>query len=415
MKHERLAYDGHSVGGWLAASALVVLALGCADAKYEKDVPADAGDAGDAKRISDGQPDAPVTPGACGPGAIDRSKGKAEACDCDRECQTGFCVDGLCCRSACGEPCRACDLPSSLGDCAVVPAGRIPSDPAECSPSTPSTCGRDGTCDGRGGCRRYVAGTECRPGQCDGDEDCVMLLLDGLINFSRSFLPETRGGTMDAPLFFIIVMDPTEIYKESHNLDVMASYPLDLYLAGLRYAHPREIVSLIDRVEHRLGTPAALEGFLYTHETSDISAGPLESTYTQLKTMIEKLEAELTLAEKIRAVDQDDVAERVLTTHFIRDLMGNLSAFSKQKLRCVKCNHSYRRMPLAGKCIRCGGNIIPTVHEGSVKKYLEVSRAICEKYRVSEYTKQRVMVLDRAMDSTFGLEKDHQGGLADFM
>ena len=59
----------------------------------------------------------------------------------------------------------------------------------------------------------------------------------------------------------------------------------------------------------------------------------MESTYTQLKTMAEKLEAELDLAEKIRAVDADDVAERVLNTHFIRDLMGNLSAFSKQKFR----------------------------------------------------------------------------------
>ncbi len=252
-------------------------------------------------------------------------------------------------------------------------------------------------------------------GQCDGDEDCIMLLLDGLINFSRAFLPESRGGTMDAPLVLTTTIDPSEIDKESHNLDVMAAYPLELYLAGLRYAHPREIAPLLDRVENRLGTPAALEGFFYTHETADISAGPLESTYTQLKTMIEKLEAELTLAEKIRAVDQDDVAERVLTTHFIRDLMGNLSAFSKQKLRCVKCNHSYRRMPLAGKCTRCGGNIIPTVHEGSVKKYLEVSRTICARYKVSEYTKQRVMVLERAIDSTFGQEKDTQLGLADFM
>ena len=98
---------------------------------------------------------------------------------------------------------------------------------------------------------------------------------------------------MDAPLVLTTSIDPAEVDKESHNLDVMGSYPLELYLAGLRYAHPREIVSLIDRVEHRLGTPAAMEGFLYTHETSDISAGPLESTYTQLKTMIEKLEAEL--------------------------------------------------------------------------------------------------------------------------
>jgi DNA polymerase II large subunit len=252
-------------------------------------------------------------------------------------------------------------------------------------------------------------------GQCDGDEDCIMLLLDGLINFSRAFLPDSRGGTMDAPLVLTTRIDPSEIDKESHNIDVASSYPLELYLAALEYRHPREVSGLIDRVERRLGTPESLEGFRFTHDTSDISAGPLESTYTELKTMLEKLEAELALAEKIRAVDQDDVAERVLTTHFIRDLMGNLSAFSRQKFRCTKCNSSYRRMPLAGKCTRCGGNIIPTVHEGSVKKYLEMSRAICEKYHVSDYTRQRVMVLDLAIESTFGEEKSEQLGLADFM
>lgn len=252
-------------------------------------------------------------------------------------------------------------------------------------------------------------------GQCDGDEDCIMLLLDGLINFSRSFLPETRGGSMDAPLVLTTRIDPAEIDKESHNLDVGAAYPLDFYLATLRYAHPKEMEGNIDRVGRRLGTPAQLEGFSFTHDTADISAGPLESTYTQLKTMIEKLEAELALAERIRAVDEDDVAERVLTTHFIRDLQGNLSAFSKQKFRCVKCNTSYRRMPLAGKCTRCGGNIIPTVHEGSVKKYLEMSLDICARYRVSEYTRQRVQVLDMAIESTFGQEKSQQMGLADFM
>jgi DNA polymerase II large subunit len=143
--------------------------------------------------------------------------------------------------------------------------------------------------------------------------------------------------------------------------------------------------------------------------------------YTQLKTMTEKLEAELALAERIRAVDADDVAERVLTTHFIRDLVGNLAAFSKQKFRCTKCNASYRRLPLAGKCTKfrgrgiCNGNIIPTVHEGSVKKYLEMSREICRKYKVSEYTRQRVEVLDLAITSTFGEEKQQQLGLADFM
>ena len=40
---------------------------------------------------------------------------------------------------------------------------------------------------------------------------------------------------------------------------------------------------------------------------------------------------------------------------------------------------------------------------------------ICRKYKVSEYTKQRVEVLDLSITSTFGEEKQQQLGLADFM
>jgi len=35
---------------------------------------------------------------------------------------------------------------------------------------------------------------------CDGDEDSVMLLMDALLNFSLSYLPQKRGGKMDACL-----------------------------------------------------------------------------------------------------------------------------------------------------------------------------------------------------------------------
>ena len=81
----------------------------------------------------------------------------------------------------------------------------------------------------------------------------------------------------------------------------------------------------------------------------------------------------------------------------------------------MKCNAKYRRMPLAGKCTRCGGNVIPTVHEGSVKKYLDMSRNICETYAISEYTKQRMDVLCMQIESTFGQPPERQLGLADFM
>lgn len=242
-----------------------------------------------------------------------------------------------------------------------------------------------------------------------------MLLLDGLINFSRTFLPETRGGSMDAPLVLTSRLDPKEVDKESHNVDVVDHYPLALYEAALTYAPPKDLEKVIDHVDLRLGTPTQYEGFRFTHDTADISAGPLESTYTKLGTMLEKMQAELELAEMIRAVDEDDVAERVLNTHFIRDLMGNLRAFASQTVRCTKCGQKYRRMPLSGKCTRCGGKILQTVHEASVKKYLTMSRNLCKKYDISEYTTQRVEVLDMAILSTFGEEKEKQLGLADFM
>ena len=123
----------------------------------------------------------------------------------------------------------------------------------------------------------------------------------------------------------------------------------------------------------------------------------------------------------ISGVARLSACRRTLRVLLLLEVLANLSAFSKQKFRCTKCNTSYRRMPLAGKCTKfkgrgiCNGNIIPTVHEGSVKKYLEMSREMCRKYKISEYTKQRMEVLDLAITSTFGEEKHEQLGLADFM
>jgi len=50
-----------------------------------------------------------------------------------------------------------------------------------------------------------------------------------------------------------------------------------------------------------------------------------------------------------------------------------------------------------------------------VKKYLEISRRICATYHISPYTRQRIEVLARAMESTFGIESEKQKALADFM
>jgi DNA polymerase II large subunit len=171
----------------------------------------------------------------------------------------------------------------------------------------------------------------------------------------------------------------------------------------------------MDTVTGRLGTPAQYEGFGFTHDTSNIAAGPRNSAYKTIGTMIEKMDAQLALARKIKAVDPQDVAERIINSHFLPDLIGNLRSFSKQKVRCTKCGAKYRRPPLRGTCTKCGGNIVLTVHEGSVKKYLETSLRIADEYNVRHYTKQRLELLEIEMRSLFENDKVKQKGLADFM
>jgi len=248
---------------------------------------------------------------------------------------------------------------------------------------------------------------------CDGDEDSVILLLDCLLNFSRSFLPDKRGGLMDAPLVLTTRIDPNEIDKEAHNLDLLPGYPKALYEAAERFAHPKEVEPLIDTVSKRIGTVLQYEGFAYTHETSDIAAGPLASAYGA-GTMVEKIDKQLDLALRIRAVDPNDVVARIVVHHFLPDLIGNLKAFSSQQVRCTKCGEKFRRIPLRGRCAACGGNLTLTVHESSVKKYLEISKKISSQFEVSNYLRQRIDLIEEAIASLFTSDKAQDLKLDDF-
>jgi DNA polymerase II large subunit len=235
----------------------------------------------------------------------------------------------------------------------------------------------------------------------DGDEDCIMLLLDGLLNFSRSYLPDSRGGLMDAPLVLAIRLDPNEIDKEAHNLDLRWEYPLELYQASMEQRHPKDVQAQMDLVGERIKTMLQYEGFGYTFDTDDIAAGPLDSEYKVLETMKEKMDAQLELGRMLRAVDVEDVAHRIISKHFLPDLIGNLRSFSGQKVRCTKCNESYRRVPLAGVC-KCGNRLTLTVYEASVRKYLTVTKNVGRDYGISNYTQQRVEQIESNIVSLFG-------------
>ena len=56
-----------------------------------------------------------------------------------------------------------------------------------------------------------------------------MLLVDGLLNYSNSFVPTTRGGTMDIPRVLSTRIDPTEIDSEAHNIELNTEYSSEFY------------------------------------------------------------------------------------------------------------------------------------------------------------------------------------------
>jgi MYXO-CTERM domain-containing protein len=79
----------------------------------------------------------------CAPsGVCELRRANASSCASDAECESGQCVDGICCSDACTGTCESCAVPGSIGSCVIVPAMTDPD--GECGPA--------GYCDGVGGC-----------------------------------------------------------------------------------------------------------------------------------------------------------------------------------------------------------------------------------------------------------------------
>jgi len=249
---------------------------------------------------------------------------------------------------------------------------------------------------------------------CDGDEDTLMLALDTLLNFSREYLPAQIGGIMDAPLLLISIVNTQEVQRQAHDMDVADAYPLEFYERTWENIESKQVSRLVDLIEHRLSTEAQYEGFQFTTPVSNINMGNAESVYKRFKTMVEKLNSQLELAEKVEAVDARKVALKVLTTHFIRDIAGNLRAFSTQAFRCKSCNRRFRRLPLNGKCPSCGGQLSLTVYRGGIEKYLDVAQRLIERYRLPQYYAQRISLMKEEISALFEGKKPKQISLTDF-
>ena len=248
---------------------------------------------------------------------------------------------------------------------------------------------------------------------CDGDENSLTLLMDALINFSKKYLPSKAGGTEDIPLILSTKINPAEVDDQIWDIETISMLPLEFYEAAEKIVNAYDVK--IPTVRERLGKENEMYDLKFMFDTYSIDEGPHQSNYTQLGAMSEKVQRQLELAEKIRAVDEKDVAKRIINSHFLRDIYGNLRSFGQQTFRCVDCNAKYRRVPLSGRCTKCGGKLLLTVHRGGIEKYLKVSQEIAEKYGLGNYLEQRLKLIEIDLQGIFENEKSKQYSLSSFM
>lgn len=250
---------------------------------------------------------------------------------------------------------------------------------------------------------------------CDGDADSVMLLMDAFLNFSFDFLPDKIGGLMDAPLLIQPVVLPHEVQRQAHNVDIASVYPIEFYEATWKkQTKASDIASMIETIKNRIGDERQFFDYGFTHLTGSLTTKAQRSAYSTLDTMEEKLKMQFDTARLINAVDADEVAAMVLTTHILPDIMGNIRSYSSQTFRCTACGAKFRRMPLIGKCTECGSGLIQTVTRGAVEKYLGIANDMCSQYKINDYLRSRVESITAELKLIFREEKKIQSSLTDF-
>jgi subtilisin-like proprotein convertase family protein len=109
-------------------------------------------------------------PGAwCNAGLCVPTEPNGSPCAATQECQSGLCVDGVCCNAVCGGTCASCAIAGSLGTCTPYTAFTDPAN--ECFGI--GTCG--GVCNGAGACSFTAATVGCALcTTCDGAGSCAV-------------------------------------------------------------------------------------------------------------------------------------------------------------------------------------------------------------------------------------------------
>jgi DNA polymerase II large subunit len=242
-----------------------------------------------------------------------------------------------------------------------------------------------------------------------------MLLMDAFLNFSYDFLPDKIGGLMDAPLLIQPIVLPHEVQRQAHNVDIASAYSLEFYEATWKLAKAADIAGMTETIKNRIGDARQFFDYGFTHLTNTLVTKAQRSAYSTLNTMEEKLKMQFDTAKLINAVDANEVATMVLTTHILPDIIGNMRSYSSQTFRCTTCGAKFRRMPLMGKCIDCGCALIQTVTRGAVEKYLGIATDMCKQYKINDYLRSRIESIALELKLIFKEERRTQSSMMEFI
>jgi len=241
-------------------------------------------------------------------------------------------------------------------------------------------------------------------------------------NFLCGPYPVFAHNTMDAPLVVTEVIDFEEIDDEAWNVEVMdgacESYPREFYelTHSVPDAGDERIAELIDIAEERVGADSdELIEFGFTHEAGDINEGPATNSYVSTSGMDSKVELQMDAVSSAKGIDERIVAKSIVDDHLFPDTIGTLTAYTKQGFRCTNCENIYDRIPLDGSCKDCGKELIFTVHEGGVRRYLDLLETLVYDYDLDPYTEQRCRTLLERIDLLFDNEESEQSDLSEFI
>ncbi|MGQ9781662.1 MAG: DNA polymerase II large subunit [Nitrososphaeria archaeon] len=239
---------------------------------------------------------------------------------------------------------------------------------------------------------------------CDGDADAISLLLDVLINFSLFYVPSQIGGLMDTPLLLQPYVIPSEVEDQSLSIDSCSRYPREFYEKTSKGASSRDITS-IPLIKNYLSKKEEYHIINHNYSTRVMFLSRDRNSLATAPSFVEKIERQFRYELMIKAVRINDAIVAVLSTHLLPDILGNLKAFGSQKVRCKKCGEKYRRVPLKGLCLKCGGELQLSVTKKSVGKFLELAEKLAANEGVPTYVRTRVELAREDFESLFGKEQ----------